>query len=41
MYSRKVVEHAVVFQLKENVGDTVKENMVQGLADLKKIVLNG
>lgn len=33
---RKVVEHAVVFQLKENVSDTVKENMVQGLADLKE-----
>lgn len=31
-----MVEHAVVFQLKANVGDVVKENMVHGLADLKE-----
>ena len=36
MHFRKVVEHAVLYELKANVGDIVKENMVQGFADLKE-----
>jgi hypothetical protein len=30
------VEHAVLFQLKANTDGKVKEDMVQGLADLKE-----
>jgi hypothetical protein len=33
--TRKVVEQAVVFQLKPDLTDELKENMVQGFADLK------
>jgi len=33
--TRKVVEQAVIFQLKPNISDAVKENMVQGFTDLK------
>lgn len=33
---RKVVEHAVLFQLKANTDGKVKEDMVQRLADLKE-----
>ena len=35
-HGRKVVEHAVLFQLKANTDGKVKEDMVQGLADLKE-----
>lgn len=30
------MEHAVLFQLKANIDGKVKEDMVQGLADLKE-----
>jgi len=30
-----VVEQAVIFQLKPNISGVVKENIVQGFADLK------
>lgn len=33
--SRKVVEQAVVFQLKPDLTDELKEKMVQGFADFK------
>ena len=36
MHSRKVIEHTVLFELKANVGDMVRKNMVKELANLKE-----
>ncbi len=35
MHCRKVVEQAVIFQLKPNISVAVRENMVQGFSDLE------